>query len=411
MPRLPLLFAKRYLLSRKSFSVINLITGISAFTVAIPVMAMVVLLSVFNGLDGLIRSMYKNFDPDLKIAAVEGKTFDSDTFPSVEILAVEGVEGLSFELEENALFEYRGQQFLGTILGVDDGYEKIVPINSMIVQGAYAPILDGTPQATVGLGVAYELGVALHLADPLAVYMPSRGAVSPLLPMSLYKELEIAPGAVFALDHETDGQYVIVPIGFARELLDHDSTRVSAAIVRLAADAPAAAVQEEVTRIAGQDFSVLNRYQQKEGFYRIMQYEKWGIYFIILMVLVIASFSIVGSLVMIIIDKRGDIATLGAMGAPRPMVRRIFLNEGLLISGIGAAAGLAGGIALCLLQQQFGWVKMAGTSFLIDTYPVEIQALDIVGIVVSVGAVNFLMARFTIGRMIPKDRTFCNFVR
>ncbi len=405
MPRLPLLLAKRYLLSRKSFSVINLITGISAFTVAIPVMAMVVLLSVFNGFDGLIRSMYKNFDPDLKISAVEGKTFDSEGFPSAAILAVKGVEGLSFELEENALFEYRGQQFLGTLLGVDNRYETIVPIDSMIVQGTYALTLDGAPQATLGLGVSYELGVALHLVDPLSIYMPSRGAASPLLPMSLYKQMEIAPGAVFALDHETDGQYVIVPIGFARELLDYDSTRVSAAIVKLADGTPAT-VQKEVARIAGQDFSVLNRYQQKESFYRIMQYEKWGIYFIILLVLVIASFSIVGSLVMIIIDKRGDIATLGAMGAPRPMVRRIFTNEGMLISGIGAAAGLVAGIVLCLLQQHFGWVKMAGTSFLFDTYPIEIQAWDVVGVIVSVGAVNFVMTHLTVNRMIPKNQTF-----
>lgn len=398
--RLSLLFAKRYLLSRKSLSVINIISGVSSLTVAIPVMAMVVLLSVFNGLDSLIKSMYKNFDPDIMITAVEGKFFDKNEINYNNLLAIDGVEQVSFVLEENALFEYRDRQFIGTVKGVDSTYSKIVPIDSLVVNGKYEPYFGDLPQAIIGQGVAYNLMLGSNLIEPLMIYMPRRGSSSSLLPIDVYRRKDIFPSGTFALDNETDGKYVIVPIAFAQDLMEYDSTKVSSAMVKLKPGANSSKIQSKIRESIGTEFKTLNRYQQKETFYRIMQYEKWGIYFIILMVLIIASFSIVGSLVMIIIDKRKDTETLLTLGATRRFISTVFIQEGMLISGIGATFGLIIGIMICLLQQQFGFVQMAGSSFLVDAYPVEIRLTDLVGIVISVCVVNYIMARLTVKRMI-----------
>lgn len=400
--RLPLLFAKRYLFSRKSHTVINIISGVSSFTVAIPVMAMVVLLSVFNGFDSLIKSMYRNFDPDIAVMPVEGKFFGKESVDTGRIGALPQVSEVGFTLEENALFEYGDRQVIGTMKGVDAAFGRIVPVANMVVRGEFDSLPGSTERALVGQGMAYNLMIGARPDEILEVYMPRRGRSVSLLPVDLYRKQPITASGVFALDSETDGKYVIVPLGFAQRLLDYDSTKVSSLVVGLKAGSDPLKARQEIAGIVGDDFKVLTRYQQKESFYRLMQYEKWGIYFIILMVLVIASFSIIGSLIMIIIDKKKDTETLITMGAGRRLIRRIFISEGLLISGIGTGIGLVLGIVICLLQQHFGLVKMAGTSFLIDTYPVEMKLTDVLGVVVSVGAVNYLIAWFTVTRMIRK---------
>lgn len=398
--RLSLFFAKRYLFSRKSHTVINIISGVSSFTVAIPVMAMVVLLSVFNGFDTLVKSMYANFDPDIEIVPVQGKVFDRNMLALEEIEALPEVESVAFTLEEMVLFHYKDRQFIGRMLGVDSLYEQVVPIRNMVVNGEYALKFGDLDQALVGQGVAYNLMIRTNLSEPLWIYTPRRGKTVSVLPVDFYRKKELFPSGVFALDNETDSQYVLVPLAFAQELLDYDDAKVSAMIVSLKAGSDPMKARQEINRITGEEFKVLTRYQQKEQLYRLMQYEKWGIYFIILMVLLIASFSVIGSLIMIIIDKRKDTETLVTLGANTSFIRRIFVQEGLLISGMGLLIGLVLGVVICILQQQFGWVKMAGTSFLVDAYPVEMKITDLVGVVVSVALINFGIAWFTVTRMI-----------
>lgn len=402
--RLSFFFARRYLFSRKSHSVINLVSGVSAFTVAIPVMAMVVLLSVFNGFDTLIRSMYQHFDPPIRITPVTGKVFDKNELDTASIGSLPGVTELSFSLEETALFEYRERQTIGTMKGVDSLFPRVVPIEEMVVQGDYALRFGDVEQAVIGQGVAYALSVNLMLVEPMRVYMPRRGRTLSVLPVELYRRMEIFPGGVFALDGETDSEYVLVSLDFAQRLLEYGPEKVSSVAVGLAEGSDPNRVRAEIARIVGDDFRVQTRFQQKEELYRLMQYEKWGIYFIILLVLVIASFSIIGSLIMIIIDKKKDIGTLVTLGADIPLIRRIFVREGVLISGIGMGIGLVLGIALCLLQHRFGWVKMAGTSFLVDAYPVEMRWTDLVGVIVSVSAIDYLIARLTVSAML-RNRT------
>ena len=300
MPRLSLFFARRYLFSRKSHSVINIISGVSAFSVAVPVMAMVVLLSVFNGFEGLIKTMYRSFDPDLAIMPARGQVFATDSVPRDELLRIDGVREVSYSLDGNALLEYRGHQFFGMIRGVDSLYAEVVPVDSMTVEGQYRLRFGDMPEAFVGQGVASALGVRTGLSSPITVYVPRRGRVSPLLPYSFYRQQPVFPSGVFALEAEIDGEYVFVPLDFAQRLFDY-SGRASTAAIRLADGASAARAKEAVAECLGNDFRVLTRYEQKESFYRIMTYEKWGIYFIILLVLLVASFSLIGSLAMLII--------------------------------------------------------------------------------------------------------------
>ena len=401
MPRLPLFFARRYLFSKKSHSVINIVSGVSAFSVAIPVMAMVILLSVFNGFEGLIKSMYRSFDPDIRITPVRGKVFPIDSLPRERFLAIDGVRDAAYALEDNAVFEYRDRQAFGTMCGVDSLYRQVVPLDSLRTEGVFQLQFGDFPEAYVGQGMAYALGIRANLNSPISVYVPRRGRVSPLLPYSFYKKQKIFPSGVFALEAEVDGKYVIVPLHFAQELLDYPGQASSVAI-RLEADASPQRVQQQIGQWLGDDYKIQSRYQQKESFYRIMMYEKWGIYFIILLVLVIASFSLIGSLVMLIIEKRKDSQTLVTMGADTKLLRKIFVAEGMLIYLIGAGGGLLLGVALALAQQHFGFLKLSGETFLIDAYPVEVHPSDLAWVIVTFVSVSYLISVLTVRAMIPK---------
>ena len=401
MPRRPLFFARRYLFSKKSHSVINIVSGVSAFSVAIPVMAMVILLSVFNGFEGLIKSMYRSFDPDIRITPVRGKVFPIDSLPRERFLAIDGVRDAAYALEDNAVFEYRDRQAFGTMCGVDSLYRQVVPLDSLRTEGVFQLQFGDFPEAYVGQGMAYALGIRVNLNSPISVYVPRRGRVSPLLPYSFYKKQNIFPSGVFALEAEVDGKYVIVPLHFAQELLDYPGQASSVAI-RLEADASPQRVQQQIGQWLGDDYKIQSRYQQKESFYRIMMYEKWGIYFIILLVLVIASFSLIGSLVMLIIEKRKDSQTLVTMGADTKLLRKIFVAEGMLIYLIGAGGGLLLGVALALAQQHFGFLKLSGETFLIDAYPVEVHPSDLAWVIVTFVSVSYLISVLTVRAMIPK---------
>ena len=401
MPRLPLFFARRYLFSKKSHSVINIVSGVSAFSVAIPVMAMVILLSVFNGFEGLIKSMYRSFDPDIRITPVRGKVFPIDSLPRERFLAIDGVRDAAYALEDNAVFEYRDRQAFGTMCGVDSLYRQVVPLDSLRTEGVFQLQFGDFPEAYVGQGMAYALGIRVNLNSPISVYVPRRGRVSPLLPYSCYKKQNVFASGVFALEAEVDGKYVIVPLHFAQELLDYPGQASSVAI-RLEADASPQRVQQQIGQWLGDDYKIQSRYQQKESFYRIMMYEKWGIYFIILLVLVIASFSLIGSLVMLIIEKRKDSQTLVTMGADTKLLRKIFVAEGMLIYLIGAGGGLLLGVALALAQQHFGFLKLSGETFLIDAYPVEVHPSDLAWVIVTFVSVSYLISVLTVRAMIPK---------
>ncbi len=402
MHRLSLFFARRYLFSRKSHSVINIVSGVSAFAISIPVAAMVILLSVFNGFENLIQHLYITFDPDVIITPVQGKTFAADSLPASRLRAVEGVDQIAYALEENALFEYRDRQYIGLMKGVDSLYGEVVPMDSIVTQGQYRLRFGDFQEALIGQGVAYALGIRTSLNDPVTLYVPRRGSFSPLLPMSIYRRESVYPSGIFTLDAEADGQYVFVSLELAQRVLDLPG-QVSSVAIKVRPNASPEAVQTALKAAVGPTFDVRTRYQQNASFYRIMMYEKWGIYFIILLVLVIASFSLIGSLVMLIIEKRKDTRTLVTMGASLGLVRRIFRNEGLLIYGLGSIVGLLLGLIFALLQQHFGWIRMGGSTFLVDAYPVEVRLSDLGWIVITVGVLSWLIATLTVRAMITPE--------
>ncbi len=390
MSLLSLWIARRYLISPKSHSVINLISIVSAFTVAIPVAAMIVLLSVFNGFDGLIRQMYKNFDPDIRIEAARGKFFKD--YPSLS--GVEGVQSYSEMVEQTALFEYQDHQFVGTMRGVDSMYKNVIPIEQTLTRGRWQPEFGEINQAILGQGVAHSLGVNVHIYYPLKVYVPKNGPVSPFLPIESVKGEKLFPVGVFSLDAQSDGEYVIVPLRFAQTLVGEK--KVSAIAVKLVAGADPNQVKHNLQQLLGDDFVIKTHSEQKQSVYRIMQYEKWGIYTILLLVMVIGAFGIVGALVMLIMEKHRDIETLTAMGLTRDKLKMIFINEGLLIALIGGLIGGVFGGALCWGQARWGWVKLQGQSFLIDYYPVDVHFVDVLLVYLSVVVVAWLMSLITV---------------
>lgn len=403
MKGLPFFIAKRYLFSRKSRSVINIISRVSAFAVGIPVAAMVILLSAFNGFESLVKSLYNDFDPDIAVMPAGGKVFGGDIDRDF-ILNIEGVEQVSAVLEDNALLEYRGNQNIATLRGVDDNYTDVVPIRDMIVNGKYELMFGDMMQAVVGQGVAFHLGISTALLDPVKVLVPRRSAsFSTLLPVNLYKEGRLFPAGVFALEADTDGKYVIVPIEFTQELFDYPRG-VSSYMVKVAGGYDHVKVRNRIAVAAGSGVNVLTRYQQKASLYKIMTYEKWGIFAIALLVLVIASFSIIGCLVMIMIDKEGDSRTMINMGAPVRLVRKIFVDEGMLIAFTGGGAGLVLGVLFCLLQSAFGIIKIPADTFLVDSYPIVLKAGDLLAVSVSFIAVSYIITKFTVLKMLPDSK-------
>ena len=402
MRQLQTLFAKRYLFSRKSHSVINIISRVSSFAVGVPVAAMVILLSVFNGFEGLVKDMFHEFDPDIAIVAAEGKVFDGGDTLRETLLSVPGVDQVSMILEDNALLEYRGRQFIATVRGVDSLYGSVVPIKDMVVEGEYLPWFGDMMQVLVGQGVAYNLGVRTALYDPIKMYVPRRGSFSTILPIDFYRTKEVFPSGIFALDAETDTKYVITPIEFTQLLFDYPD-KVSAVAVKILSQASTDNVAAELREKLGDNFKVLTRYQQKASLYQVMTYEKWGIFVIILMVLIIASFSIIGSLVMLIIDKREDMRTLVSMGGSIGFLRGIFVREGMMVSMMGAAGGMVFGLLLCWIQITFGLVKIPADTFLIDTYPVVVKLSDLIAVAICFTVVCYIITKFTVVRMIPRS--------
>jgi lipoprotein-releasing system permease protein len=250
------------------------------------------------------------------------------------------------------------------------------------------------------MGVAYKLG-GVAVGDSLWFHVPSRGNYSALLPMSAFSSGAATIDGVFAIDADTDGAYVIAPLDFVQKLFDYDGL-ASALSIRTKEGEAGKRMQEKLATLAGEDFVVLSRYEQKASMYRIMALEKWGVFFIGLLVLIIASFSIVGSLVMLVIDKRQGIRTLGALGADVRLVRSIFVRQGMMIGVIGAAGGLVLGVAVCAVQQIFGVIPMPGASFLVDSYPVSMRPGDIAAICAAMLAVNYIIVKFTVLKTIGK---------
>ena len=389
--------ARRYLFSKKSHNAINIISGISSAGVGVGAMALVCVLSVFNGFELLISNMFSSFDPDLKITLVHGKTFDSNSPEFSKVRKLKSVAYFTEVVEENALLRFKTKQMPATIKGVSNDFEKMTRIDSIMYDGDFI-LNDGAfERAVPGVGVAAILGLSAHFIDPLYIYAPKRTSkINLLRPENSFNQMGTFVSGIFSVKQlQYDDHYVIVSIKLARDLFEYDKNKVTSIELKLARGADHEIVQKQIKRILGDKYQVKNRYEQQESFFKIMKIEKWFTYLILCFILLIASFNIIGSLSMLIIDKKDDIETLSNLGANNQLIKRIFLFEGWMISVVGAICGIGLGAFLCLLQEYFGILKL-GTGYVVDAYPVQTNVMDFVLVFVTVLAMGFLAAYYPV---------------
>lgn len=393
--------ARRYFFSPRSRSVVNLISGLSVAAVAIPVAAMVILLSVFNGFETLVKSMYSAFDAELTLTPRRGQTFSVTDLDTAALWRIPGVGALSLTLEQSVLLEHGGRQATATLRGVDDFYGEVFDLSDAVVTGQWRVRLGDLERLVIGQSMAWMLGIRSLADADVTMYAVRRGSFSTLLPMDNYTRRTEPVGGVYVLDLDTERTYVLTSLRLAQSLFETPD-RVSAVQIRLTPGASPERTREAVAASAGDGFQVRTRDELRASFYRIMTYEKWGIFFIALLVLGVASFSVVGALSMLIVEKRGDVETLRALGADTDLIRSIFRTEGLLICGLGGVIGLVVGVTLSLLQQHLGLIEIPAESFLTKSYPVEFRMTDLVVVAAAFAVVAALLANVTVRSMIKK---------
>lgn len=368
--------AKRYLFAKKQTHAINIISGISILGVLVGSAALIIILSVFNGLEKVILSLYSNFTPELKIEPRYGKTFDPHS-PYFEGLGRD-VRVVSYTqvLQEKALMRYADRQFIGTVKGVSDDFLKGRTLDSTIQFGSFTLKDKGRDFAVIGSTVQGSLGVSLKdQFTPLQIFSPKRNAGNSTNPMNDFVFRSILPSGVFGIQEDFNDM-IVTPIAFTRDLLD-EPNKVSSIEINYKKGTDIAKIEASIEERIGKNYTVRNRKEQNTELYKTINYERWSIFMILTFVLIIAIFNIIGSLTMLVIDKRKDIAILTSLGANKGLIQRIFFFEGMMISAIGCVTGLALGLLICFIQQQYGFIKMGSTMSVLDAYPVAFKLGDI----------------------------------
>lgn len=392
---LPFYIARRYLFSKKKHNAINIISAVSVCGVALATLALVCTLSVFNGFQDMVAGFFTAFDPELKITVREGKVFDPHESRVAQIHAMPEIEVWTETLEENAMVQYKDRQTMAVIKGVEDNFEQLTAIDSLLYGTGKFVLNDSVVDyGILGVELMSELGTGIQFVDPLQVYAPKRNArVNMANPAASFNsDYLFSPGAVFIVNQQKyDARYILTSLGFARRLFDYD-TEVSAIEIKLKPGSNIDAVEKKMEEILGERFVVQNRYEQQADVFRIMEIEKFISYLFLTFILAIACFNVIGSLSMLILDKRDDVETLRNLGAGDQLITRIFLFEGRMISVFGASIGIVLGLLLCFLQQKFGLISLGGGngSFVVDAYPVSVHATDVLLVFVTVIAVGFL---------------------
>ena len=390
----PFFIAKRYLFSKKSHNAINVISAISVCGVALATLAMVCTLSVFNGFQDMVATFFTAFDPQIKITSVKGKVFDGSEPVFAEIRTMPEVAVYSESVEDNAMVQYKGRQAMAVIKGVEDNFDKLTPIDSILFGRGELILHDEVVDYAIpGLQLLSTLGTGIRFLDPLEIYAPKRGSrINMSNPMSSFVSDQLfSSGLAFTVNQEKyDASYIITSIGFARRLFQY-TNEVSAVNLRLTPDADENTVIKKLKEKLGDDFRVQNRYEQQADTFRIMEIEKLISYIFLTFILMIACFNVIGSLSMLIIDKKNDVQTLRNLGASDSQIVRIFLFEGRMISFIGAVSGVIIGLVLCLIQQEYGIISLGTAgSFIVDAYPVSVHAWDVVLVFATVLIVGFI---------------------
>ena len=393
--RLAGFIARRYLFAKKSHNVINIISAISAIGMAIGTAALIIILSIYNGFDMLIKSMMSNVEPDLLITPASGKTFVPEGETYDWIYEQESVKNMCCTLQEQVFISYDGQPGLAQVKGVDWIYEGESPIRDHLREGDFTLHKGDIPLAAVGASLAYEMGISPRFLTPIEIYFPSRTRrISMANPAASLEKIKVWPSCTFTVNSEVDSRLMIIPIEKMWELLEYEKQEVSAIEIRVVEGTSAkdiAELKKNMQERLGPDYKVKDRFQQNESLYKMMKYEKAAIYMILLFIIIIIAFNIFGSLSMLIIEKKDDMQTLRSLGAKDSLIKRIFVLEGWMISLVGLAVGLVIGVGFSLLQQHFGFIKMPG-SYIVQAYPVILSPIDIAITAVGIALIGYLIA-------------------
>lgn len=399
---LPLFIAGRYLFAKKSHNVINIISAISAVGMAIGTAALVIILSVYNGFDELVKSTLSNVEPDILVSPVKGKVFVPQQEDLDKIAALPGVKRYYKVLEENVFVDYDEHQGVARAKGVDEAYEAESPLLEHMTAGEFSLHKGQVPQMVAGAGLAYKMGMNPAFLSSATIFFPARDRNFSLSnPAASIESVSMRPSGIFTVNQQIDEELMIMPLDQTRQLLGYDE-EVSGIEVRMIDGTSKKDLRKAINgikEIMGADFKVLDRFRQNTSLYKMMRYEKAAIFLILIFIIIIIAFNIFGSLTMLIIEKKDDIETFRSLGATDKMLRKTFTLEGWLISLLGLAAGLVIGVGFALLQQQFGFIKMPG-NFLVNAYPVIVQWSDILLTIAGVALIGYLIAIMPVKRNI-----------
>ena len=393
---LPFFIARRYLFARKSHNVINIISAISAAGMAIGTAALIIILSVYNGFDDLIRTSVSGIEPDILVTPAKGKVFVPRASWTDSLRQRAHVAAVFSVLQDNLFIDYDGNQGVALAKGVDSLYEHEAPLQEFMREGTFSLHKGELPQMAVGAALAYKLGVNPAFLTFAKLYFPDREKnISLANPTASLHSVRMRPSGIFSINQQIDESLVILPIASMRELLGYEE-EVSALEVRLAPGTGKKATRRlirSLQRELGPSFRVLDRFRQNTALYKMMRYEKAAIFLILLFVIIIIALNIFGSLTMLIIEKKDDIGTFRSLGATDRLIKRIFTLEGWLISLLGLGVGLVIGVLFVLLQQRFGFIRMPGVNFVVNAYPVRLQLTDLLLTVAGVATIGYLIAR------------------
>lgn len=389
---LPFLIAKRYLISKKSHNAINIISGISIAGICIGTMALVIVLSTFNGISDLVQTLFQSFDADVQITAQHGKTFDPNTSQFQELKKIKGLTYYTEIVEGNALLKLNEKQTIATVKGVSSDFAKMNSFDTLVFDGKFSVEKNNI---VLGRGLSYVLDANVNsLVAPISVYAPKRGDVNSINPEDGLNELKVYPAGLFAINDEFDNKYVLMNIQNARSLFDY-TTEVTAIELSIDKNADKVDVQKNIQLVLGDAFNVKNREQQNALLYKTLKSEKVWTFVILVFILIIATLNVIGSLTMLVIEKKKDIATLHNMGADKGLIRKIFLMEGVLITLVGLVLGLILGVFVCWLQTTFSIVEFS-EGYVVSAYPIQIRILDILSISAVVMLIGFLAAWYPV---------------
>lgn len=395
----PFFIAKRYLVSKKSTNVINIISIISVIGVTFGTMAFILVLSVFNGLEDLVSSMFNSFDPDLRIESAEGGSFNVDTILIKKVRELPEIAYSSEVIEKNVLLEYDKKQVIATMKAVDDKFVNVSGLDTMIYDGHYLLHDNSVNYAIAGYGISARLGISPDYA--VRVWAPIQSEGYTMNIASAFNSRAITVAGIFSIQQELDDKYFIVPIEFARDLMNFGK-KATAIELKLIPGESSKKIEKKIQHILGDGFEVKNRYEQKPLIYKILKTERLAIIAILSFILLVSSFNIIGSMIMMILDKRSDIGNINAIGANVDELRRIFFYQGWMISLIGDIIGIIIGLALALGQQYFGWLKFPTSgAFMTNAYPVKVVPIDVLLVFVVVVIIGYIVAKYPV-RFITK---------